>query len=178
MTPPAEAMAGIERRTIGGRAADILVIDDPMHGLIGEPGPVDRSKPDSLETMIRRGDFVARHGDSAAVPPKPRLAGTLAYSPKEDELGQVKLVDSAGIVSIWFGQRRANGEEIIHGERACDLYVIATRACNSCRGMTGRRGFSGWVPCKICNGLRTVPTADGLKPWAAEKRERLARGEL
>ncbi len=172
MTPPAEATAGIERRTIGGRAADILTIDDPMHGLICEPGPVDLSKPDNFEQMIRRGDYIDKPDGT-----KPRIAGTLVYSPKEDELGQVKMVEPLGIVQIWFGERRPTGEEIIGYERACDLYVVATRACNSCCGMTGRR-FGGWVPCKICNGLRTVPTADGLKPWAAEKRERLRRDGL
>jgi len=173
MTPP----PGARRPEVRKLASGLVIIDDPMHGLEGDPGPIDRSKPDNFEMMIRRGDYLEvpawKPGET-----KPRIAGTLVYSPKEDELGQVKCVEPSGIVQIWFGDRRPTGEEIIHNERACDLYVVQTKACNGCRGIRGEGGFSGWLPCKICNGLRTIPTREGLRPWDAEKRERRDRESL
>lgn len=163
MTPPPGARRPEMRKTKDG----LIIIDDPMHDLIGEPSPVDGSKPDSFETMIRRGDYVNVHGAT-----KPRIAGTLVYSPKEDELGQVKCVEPSGIVQIWFGARTESGSEIIKNEHVRDLYVVRVASCPACRGYRGSDRWGGWSPCKKCNGLRNVPTQEGLKPWAEEKARR------
>ncbi len=168
--PPEELMARIERSTIKGRAFDTLIIDDPLKD--APPGRVDTTKPDNVETMLRRGGVWTRDGGKDGLP---RFEGSLVYSPREDDLCQAKGIETPGsaIVTVWFGERTERGNEVLKGVAANRLYVVPMMPCKSCRGVTF--DHVGWVPCRMCNGLRMQPTAAGLKPWAEEKRRDLDR---
>lgn len=171
---------------ITGRKADILVIDDPLapggkRKELVPPDPfpmwapteVDASKPPTLETMLRAGNYELKPGDGR---PGGRLAGKLFYEPREDDLCMVKeLLDpSRGEVSVWFGKRDSKRQEILIRLKVWQLYVVETTSCKRC--FVDRRGIA-LGKCMYCNTLGAVPTRKAFQPWAAERLERRDHGE-
>jgi hypothetical protein len=174
---PVKYDINVSMKPIKGRDGAFVVIDDPIKEapwmpLAGPAGPIDHTKPDSIETMLRRGRF-----SSSAI--GERFEGTIVYDSERDELCMVKGIDNplTAEIKVWFGARRPDGIEVIVTQAARFLFKVETYRCGACTGRysgEGRRGFDG-AACMRCCGLRVVPTATGLKPWAAEKAARAER---
>lgn len=160
-----------------GSKADIVIVDDPIKEamaepigpLLGPPGPVDLSKPDSVETLLRRGHWAAKvHPKTGA--PVDSFIGTIVYDSEDDELARVERIEDplAGTIALWYGETVRASRVVTKVRFASKLFIVEYKTCHECRGAP----VGADVRCLVCNGLRYAPTARGLAPWRAEKRAR------
>lgn len=173
---------------VGGRKADVVIIDDPIAAdaamklpkrdgradfrseVLGEwvKEPELGNLPPTLGAMLGNGTVTWNNHEPN------RIAGQLVYDRVADDLCEVKSSSSSdtSVAVVWRGERNPdNGQPILRAAELDELFVVKTVPCRNCAGETrwaGRRGLM--MKCKQCNGLGRVPTREALAPF--KRRER------